>query len=147
VNFAHRLGDRKGITGIRLGDRFIHDWESVPVELDGPGFTSTIEFGPAAPAADPGASGGVPVAPVFAAFAADIEAPADGFLALPGWGRGFAWLNGFLLGRYDAVGPQRTLYAPAPLWRPGPNELVVLELDQAGGHLEIRDQPDLGEPG
>jgi beta-galactosidase len=147
VNFAHRLGDRKGVTGIRLADRFIHDWESMPVELDAPGFTSTIEFGPAAPAADPDASGGIPGAPVFAAFAADIEAPADGFLALPGWGRGFAWLNGFLLGRYDAVGPQGTLYAPAPLWRPGPNELVVLELDQAGGHLEIRDQPDLGEPG
>lgn len=137
VNFGPRLGlDRKGVTGIRLGSRYIHDWESVPLDLDDPGFTSRLTFGAGSPATAPG----------FAAATADIGAPADGFLSLPGWGRGFCWLNGFLLGRYDETGPQRTLYAPAPLWRPGVNDLVILELERPGDHLDIRDQPDLGDP-
>lgn len=137
INLWHRLGDRKGVTGIRLAHRFIHDWDCVPVELDDPGFTSRLRF----------EHGPQPASPVFGAVSARIEVPADGFLAMPGWGRGFCWLNGFLLGRYDAVGPQRTLYAPAPLWREGTNDLVVLELDHPGDRLEIRDEPDLGEPG
>jgi beta-galactosidase len=138
VNYGRRLGlDRKGVAGIRLGRRYLHGWESVPVELDDPGFTAGLS-----PVDGPPAG-----APVFAAATADVGEPAEGFLALPGWGRGFCWLNDFLLGRYDEAGPQRTLYAPAPLWRAGANELVVLELDQAGDRIEIRDAPDLGEAG
>jgi beta-galactosidase len=39
------------------------------------------------------------------------------------------WVNGFCLGRYWSLGPQRSLYLPWPLLRAGRNELVVLELD------------------
>ena len=41
--------------------------------------------------------------------------PADTFLATPGWTKGVCWINGFNLGRHWEVGPQRTLYVPAPL--------------------------------
>lgn len=136
ISVWHRLGDRKGVTGIRLAHRFIHGWDCVPVELDDPGLTSRLRF----------ASGPPPASPVFGAASVRIGAPADGFLAMPGWGRGFCWLNGFLLGRYDCAGPQRTLYAPAPLWREGANDLVVLELGRPGDRLEIRAAPDLGDP-
>jgi beta-galactosidase len=54
------------------------------------------------------------------------------------------WLNGFLLGRYWRIGPQETLYAPAPLWRAGANEIVVLDTDGLGGAVEIREQPSFG---
>ncbi len=54
------------------------------------------------------------------------------------------WLNGFALGRYWSLGPQLTLYAPAPLWRPGRNEITVLELHRPGPVIELRDTPDLG---
>ncbi len=54
------------------------------------------------------------------------------------------WLNDFALGRYWDRGPQRTLYAPAPLWRAGRNELTVLELHRAGPEIDLRDAPDLG---
>ncbi|MFI6846636.1 hypothetical protein [Kitasatospora sp. NPDC050467] len=73
-----------------------------------------------------------------------LDAPADAFVALPGWGRGLLWLNGFLLGRYTHEGPQRTLYAPGPLWHAGGNELVVLELETHAEAVELRDHPDLG---
>ncbi|WSW29107.1 hypothetical protein OG698_41360 [Streptomyces sp. NBC_01003] len=53
------------------------------------------------------------------------------------------WLNGFAVGRYWDRGPQRTLYAPAPVWRAGRNELVILEL-RPGERIELCDAPDLG---
>lgn len=137
VNFGPRIGERKGVTGIRLGQRFIHGWESVPIDLGEPDFIRHLTFS-SERNAFPGAG-----KPVFGAAVADIGAPADGFLAFPGSGRGFCWLNGFLLGRYDAGGPQRTLYAPAPLWRSGRNDIVILDLDQPGYLIQIWEQPVL----
>ena len=137
VNFGHRIGERKGIAGIRLGPRFIHGWESIPVDLGSPDFTRRLTFS-SEKSTPPNTD-----TPTFAVAAADVETPADGFLAFPGHGRGFCWLNGFLLGRYDAGGPQRTLYAPAPLWRPGRNDIVILDLQHLGYQIEIREQPAL----
>ncbi|MBK6047588.1 beta-galactosidase, partial [Streptomyces sp. MBT55] len=54
-------------------------------------------------------------------------------LELPGWTRGFVWVNGFCLGRYWSAGPQRNLYVPGPVLREGANEVWVLELEDAGG--------------
>ena len=46
--------------------------------------------------------------------------------------QGFIWINGFNLGRYwPVVGPQETLYLPAPLLRHGKNTIVVLELERS----------------
>nr|WP_314247751.1 hypothetical protein [Streptomyces sp. DSM 40907] len=66
---------------------------------------------------------------------------------MSGWGTGLLWLNGFLLGHYDTPrGPQRTFYAPGPLWHDGAdgNEIIVLELERPGTELPLRDRPDLG---
>ncbi|WP_347350300.1 beta-galactosidase family protein [Intrasporangium sp.] len=134
INFAQAIGERKGLAAVRLGRRFVHGWESTALRLDAAGLTGRLRFGSA-----PGAAG-----PVFGRTSLRLdEDPADGFLALPGWGKGFVWLNGFLLGRYWQVGPQVTLYAPAPLWRPGDNEVVVLELERPGSSVELRSEPDL----
>nr|WP_237110981.1 beta galactosidase jelly roll domain-containing protein [Nonomuraea sp. MG754425] len=73
-----------------------------------------------------------------------VEEPADTFLALPGSGRGLVWVNGFLLGRHWDIGPQVTLYCPAPLLRAGANTVTVLELERLGDVLELRDRPELG---
>ena len=63
----------------------------------------------------------------------------------PGWEQGMAWVNGFALGRYSARGPQRTLFVPGPVLRPGRNELVVLELTAATtGTVDLVATPDLG---
>ena len=59
----------------------------------------------------------------------------DTFLSTPGWGKGVAFVNGFNLGRYwPRVGPQMTLYVPAPLIKPQcqENEIVLFELETAG---------------
>ena len=41
-----------------------------------------------------------------------------------GWRKGVVFINGFNLGRYWDVGPQRTLYIPAPLLRLGLNQVT-----------------------
>jgi beta-galactosidase len=79
----------------------------------------------------------------------EVAEPGDAYLALPGGGKGYVWVNGFCLGRYwEARGPQRTLYLPWPLLREGRNEIVVLELDADTGTVpaavETRQTPELG---
>ncbi|MFJ2864278.1 hypothetical protein [Kitasatospora sp. NPDC087314] len=128
------MDDRKGITrGVSHGGQRLFGWQIRPLPLTDLGRLA-FEESVAARAGHP----------AFHRFTAALDSPADAFVALPGWGRGLLWLNGFLLGRYSAAGPQRTLYAPAPLWRAGANDLVVLELDRHGEAVELRDRPDLG---
>lgn len=80
----------------------------------------------------------------FAVLEADAEAgeaeaveggAGDAFLELPGWTRGFVWVNGFNLGRYWSVGPQDALYVPGPVLREGVNDRWVLELQEAASGL------------
>ena len=60
--------------------------------------------------------------------------------------KGAVWINGFNLGRFWDIGPQRRLYLPAPLLRKGRNELLVLELHDAPAErtVELVAEPDLG---
>ncbi|NUU22253.1 MAG: beta-galactosidase [Streptomycetaceae bacterium] len=139
ANYGPLVGERKGITGGVLHERqYVHGFTARALALDGPM--------PAVPwdrAAGPGAPLGD--GPVFRRGTVAVADPADAWLAVPDGGKGYLWLNGFLLGRYWSAGPQRALYAPAPLWRTGGNELVLLELDRPRvAAAEIRDAPDLG---
>ena len=69
----------------------------------------------------------------------------DTFLKVPGGHKGACWINGFNLGRYWEIGPQKTLYVPAPLLKKGINEIVVFELHGLRGkQVEFTDTPDLG---
>lgn len=136
INFGPEIGERKGLRGVRIAHRNLHGWASTALRLDDETLTGRLGFGDSFIAAEGG--------PVFARATIDLDAPADGFLALPGWGKGFLWLNGTLLGRYWGIGPQVTLYAPAPLWRSGSNDIVILEMEQSGAEVELRGEPDLG---
>ncbi|WP_306874090.1 glycoside hydrolase family 35 protein [Streptosporangium brasiliense] len=135
VNYGTRLGECKGIVGGILHERqYLHGVTAQALSLE--------ELPPV-----PFREGtGSPV-PAFFRGSLEVEEPADAFLALPGWEHGYVWVNGFGLGRYWSRGPQRTLYLPGPVLRPGANEVVVLELDAVGEPVvEIRASPDLGRP-
>lgn len=134
INYGPLLADRKGITGgLRLDNQYQFGWQIRPLPMDP---LPDLDF--SHDRSSPGSG------PTFHRVRIQVPVPADGFLALPGWTKGLVWLNGFALGRYWDRGPQRTLYAPAPLWREGCNELVVLEFHRAGPTVELRDEPDLG---
>ncbi|RNI20414.1 glycoside hydrolase family 35 protein [Flexivirga caeni] len=132
VNYGTGTPDRKGLLGpVRLGLRFVHDWT-----------TRHLSFAELADLAVDEAAD--ETLPWLGTASVTVDNPADGFVAPAGWGSGVLWLNGFCLGRYRSDGPQRTLYAPAPLWQAGENELRILEFATPGRDLEIRDRPDLG---
>lgn len=128
INYGPYTGEGKGIMhGVMIGRRFVNSWTHRHISLDAPAVTGT-------PATDGSA---------VAHF--EVSDVADAWLAFPGGAKGMVWLNGFLLGRYWKVGPQETLYAPAPLWREGRNEIVVLDTDALGAVVEIREEPSFGE--
>jgi beta-galactosidase len=138
VNYGPGIGGHKGLLGPVLVDqRIVHGWDSTPVALQE--WTAT-ELARAVAAGPPTGHSG------FADATVHVDTPADTFLALPGSGRGLVWVNGFLLGRYWEIGPQVTLYCPAPLLNRGVNTVTVLELDRFGGVLELRRRPELGPP-
>ena len=63
----------------------------------------------------------------------NVDEPADTFLDTRSLGKGEIWLNGQPLGRFWNVGPQVTLYVPAPWLRKGTNEIVVFDLEGESG--------------
>ncbi|MDX9981023.1 MAG: beta-galactosidase, partial [Lentisphaeria bacterium] len=73
--------------------------------------------------------------------------PRDTFLKVPAGTKGTCWINGFNLGRYWSIGPQRSLYVPAPLLRQGDNDLIVLELHGIERPEAISaDAPEFSDP-
>ncbi|KAL1444998.1 hypothetical protein MTO96_045264 [Rhipicephalus appendiculatus] len=71
---------------------------------------------------------------LFSFYNYNGQRPADTFLDPRGWIKGFAFINGFNLGRYWPVsGPQVTLYLPGVYLRPHPeeNQLLLFETEEA----------------
>ncbi|GAA3517248.1 glycoside hydrolase family 35 protein [Actinocatenispora rupis] len=132
VNYGPALGEDKGVAAVRHHQQYLFGWTAEAFPLDG---TPAVPWGTAAHDT-PG--------PAYHRGTLTVDEPRDAYLAVPGGGKGYVWVNGFGLGRYWDRGPQHTLYLPAPVLRAGPNEVVVLELDATDpGPVEIRDTPEL----
>lgn len=137
VNYGPELVDPKGIVGdITLDGVPVTDLTIHPLPLDDIG---ALDFDSGHPCT-PGTAG-----PVLCHGVVTVDEPADTFVALAGWTKGVVWVNGFNLGRYWDRGPQRTLYLPGPLLRPGTNDLHLLELHRfAAPRITLTGTPDLG---
>ncbi|MFF7749975.1 beta-galactosidase family protein [Streptomyces sp. NPDC007971] len=123
VTYGPRCGEAKGITGGVLHERqYLHGVRARGLDLEA--FADGVEAVPFG--APPGAG-----APGLYRGTVTVRGAGDARLELPDWTRGFAWVNGFGLGRYWSVGPQRSLYVPGPVLREGENEVWVLELQEA----------------
>ncbi|RLV65909.1 Beta-galactosidase [Streptomyces sp. CBMAI 2042] len=136
VNYGPRLGEPKGITDGVLHERqYLHGVRARGLRLDAfeeAGAVAGVPFGPV-----PGAPGGTGLfRGTFTVGGTEGVEGTDGVdhagLRLPGWTRGFVWVNGSCLGRYWSAGPQETLYVPGPVLSEGVNEVWVLELEGAG---------------
>ncbi|MEW5541511.1 beta-galactosidase family protein [Streptomyces cyaneofuscatus] len=130
VNYGPRLGEPKGITGGVLHERqYLHGVRARGLRLDAfeeAGAVAGVPFGPV-----PGVPGGTGL--FRGTFTVGgTEGVDHAGLRLPGWTRGFVWVNGSCLGRYWSAGPQETLYVPGPVLSEGVNEVWVLELEGAG---------------
>lgn len=65
----------------------------------------------------------------FYRFHFEAEETADTFLDFTGWGKGCVFVNGFAVGRFWKIGPQRRLYIPVPILKPGRNEIIIFETE------------------
>ena len=134
VNYGPRLEDqRKGIDGgVTVNGHWPSHWLHYPLPLDNLDrldFTKEYREG----------------LPGFYRFVFQVEEPGDTFLDFSGWGKGCAFLNGFHLGRFWELGPQRRLYIPAPLLKAGGNELILFETEgKTGDAVCLCGEPDLG---
>ncbi|XP_035684141.1 beta-galactosidase-1-like protein 2 [Branchiostoma floridae] len=73
--------------------------------------------------------------------------PKDTFVHMKkgNWEKGVVIVNHNNLGRYWNVGPQETLYLPAPFLKEGENEIIVFEERTAAPEVLFCDKPSLGE--
>ncbi len=132
INFGEQLrDDRKGITrSVTFAGKHLTGWEIFPLPMDdlvgaatpgelGRRSSATLKFGDTAPAG-----------PAFYRGTFDLNDIGDTFLDTRGWGKGVVWVNGQMLGRFWSIGPQQTLYLPAPWLKKGRNEIVIFDLAQ-----------------
>ena len=125
TNFGPKMMRKKGIAGRCLIDNRIHfNWDVYPLPMDN---LEKLTFEKEIPAE----------ASVFYRGTMEIEDVKDTFLKLEHFTKGFVTVNGFNIGRYWEVGPQKTLYVPASVLKKGVNEIVVFESDGIKGVAEI----------
>lgn len=131
VNFTPIMEDqRKGIDGgIQVNGHLHFGWKIYPLPMED---LTGLDFSVPARAGLPG----------FYEFEFEIQDPADTFLDTEGWGKGAVFVNGFNIGRFWEIGPQKRLYVPAPLLKKGRNTLVIFETEgKTSGFIRFCDRP------
>ncbi|XP_070158103.1 beta-galactosidase isoform X2 [Polyergus mexicanus] len=141
LNFGNEIHDFKGISNVTISGTPLTNWAMTGYAISDVSSLRdvvTIDID----------SGSLNNGPVFLRGRFTIIGqPLDTFLDTTGWGKGMAFVNGHNLGRYwPLVGPQITLYVPAPYLRTGENELILLELEYVSQARKMKFQsvPNLG---
>lgn len=133
ANFGPKMMRKKGIAGrCLLGNNIIHfNWNVYPLPMDN---LDSVVYGKAFDEPSGFYKGNF-----------TIDKACDTFLYLDNFKKGFVTVNGFNLGRYWEIGPQKSLYVPASLLKEGENEIVVFESDGLKGEpcVELKDFPTL----
>ncbi|MBQ8606164.1 MAG: beta-galactosidase [Clostridia bacterium] len=134
TNYGPKMMRKKGIAGRCLLDGKIHfGWDAYPLPMDN---LELLEF----------TSWEVSERSAFYRGHFTVDTPSDTFIKLDNFTKGFVTVNGFNLGRYWEIGPQKTLYVPASVLKAGENEIIVFESDGIKGDAvaEFCDTPLLG---
>lgn len=118
VNYGPHLADgRAGLVGpVWLAGQVLHGWDVFPLSLSSVDSLHGWTHHPVA-------------GPAFHRGTLKVSVPADSYLDVRAFGKGAAWVNGHNLGRVWSIGPQRSLYLPAPWLHAGDNTVVVFDLD------------------
>ncbi|HMH14373.1 MAG TPA: beta-galactosidase family protein [Edaphobacter sp.] len=116
--------ERKGIRGALLGDKNLVTWDIFSLPMGAPenatkGNAEQVQHQ-------------VMEGPHFSFGSFDLEQTGDTFLNVSSLGKGLIWINGHALGRFWNIGPQQTLYVPAPWLRKGRNDVVIFEMLSSG---------------
>lgn len=150
INFGPEMeNEYKGIKSAQLAKVFLSEWSSTAIPLRDADVMRVANL--STPLLDENFSPATAQPSFFVGYF-DTPAPAkDTFLSTSSWTKGIVWINGFNLGRYWCVGPQATLYVPAPVLRTdGPNQIILFDnYGQRVGTaplVNFVDQPQLDSP-
>ena len=131
VDYGARMLDRKGISDIYIGNQrqMGFDVWTLPLDnLENLKYADTYDKNE----------------PVFLKGTFKTDSKADCFVHLDGFEKGYVFVNGFNLGRFWAVGPQKSLYLPGALLKEE-NEIIVLSLNGfSTPEVSILDTHNLG---
>lgn len=134
VNFGPRMQkQKKGIAQcVQINGHMHHNWIHYPIPLD---HVEKIDF----------SKEYKEHTPAFYRFCLMIEEIGDTFLDFAGWGKGCVFVNGFNIGRFWEIGPQKRLYIPGPLLKIGENEIIIFETDgKTNDSIYLAGEPDVG---
>ena len=117
VNYGEQVFDRKGVHGpVIFEGEELGSWDVYSLPFDEV-MRARLRFSTVEQSG-----------PKFWRGTFQLKETGDTFLDVRGWGKGLGWINGHCLGRYWNIGPQQTLYVPAPWLTEGANEVVILDL-------------------
>ena len=134
VNYGEKMMDRKGFSDIYIANQRQMGYKVWTLPLDN---LEKLTYKPVESFnKDKGA--------MFYKGTFKANSKADCFVHLDNFQKGYVWINGFNLGRYWEVGPQKSLYLPGSLLKEE-NEIVVLEtMGTKKPEITITNQHDLG---
>ena len=117
VNFGRQFPqERAGITQeVTLAGSALTNWQIFPLPMEN---VSSIAYNSAS------CTGAC-----FYEAAFEVDVPQDTFIDARSLGKGEVFINGRPLGRFWNIGPQATLYLPAPWLKKGENQIVVFDLN------------------
>ncbi len=132
VNYGFDLYDRKGISKVTLGNQVLMDYTVYSIPLDN---LENLKF--------TANEGKTATGPVF--LKGNFKAgKGDCFVNMEGFTKGYVFVNGFNLGRYWSIGPQKALYLPGSLLKEE-NEIIVFETENCKtDSIKIQSEPMLG---
>ena len=129
VNYGSRIYDRKGIESVTYGNQHLFGWDIWTLPMDN---LEKLTYD------------GKRDVPCFMRGTFDAKDKGECFVHLNGFTKGFVTVNGFNLGRYWNIGPQRALYLPSTLLKDKNNEIIVFEQEgYSSPTVSITDKPDL----
>lgn len=137
-NFGHmdQFVQFKGLWqgGVYINDRLITNWEVVPLEFKKKWTNALKGWRKPERLWSPGAG-------LYKVVLNVNDKPEDTYLDMSRWTKGIVIVNGFVLGRYACVGPQQSLYLPAPLLKSGNNTIVIFEHFYPHVTVDFADNP------
>lgn len=121
------------VSDVYLNDEKLVDWKIIPLE-----FKKSWNENLAKRATQLGDSS----PPALYRFELNLNnEPEDTFIDMRNWTKGITIVNGFVLGRHFFVGPQQSLFLPAPFLNIGKNDILVFEHYKAADSLKFVNFP------
>jgi len=138
VNWKFFDNQHKGLTGALYVDgHILTNWVIFPFEMR-PAFIAQLH---ALHGQSPVVSMDLDSPTFFIFTLVLLEDPIDTYIDMSEWNKGVVFVNCQNLGRYWSIGPQQTLFLPAPWLKTGSNDIVVFEEFKAASTLKFTDKP------